>query len=516
MSEAGKKPNILVICSDQHHPLFSGYRGHAFVKTPTLDRLAGEGTHFSRAYCNSPVCTPSRMSFITGKYVHQIDNWHIGVPLDPHEMTWPRRLERAGIPSTMLGKMDFCGPYQDGGFTDYKILKKRGAWSVYPRKTPFAARLRGYTRPDKRRHLLNAGIRETPADGHHSPDDRYGFYDHDRTVTDWAVEYLQQKGQARGKTPWALYVGLLFPHWPYCVPKKYFEMYHPGKLELPNDASFPNEKLHPALRHFQQALDLGEVTDDMLRRTIAAYQGMISCMDDMIGEILEELATQGLADNTYIIYTTDHGESLGEHGLFYKQCSYEGSVGVPLIMKGPGIPAAKKINEPVTLVDLYPTVLDIAGLNTEPDRPGNSLLPLARGQELDRPGRDRPGHERQQFAFSEYHGNFFRHDWYMLVMGDYKYTYYAKERPSLFNLRLDPRENSDLGQDPQYAAMLEDFESLLRTVTDPDAVSLRAKQQLGLIGPNGEDYTETLSVSELVDGRKRGDFLPEPGHTRQE
>ena len=162
MSPSREQPNILVICSDQHHPAFSGYQGHCFAQTPSLDRLAAEGTAFTRAYCNSPVCTPSRMSFITGRYVHQIESWMIGVPLDPLEMTWPRRLDRAGIPATMLGKMDFCGPYQDGGFTDYKIMERRPAWPVYPRNTPFAARLKGYTRPDKRRHLLNAGVRQQP------------------------------------------------------------------------------------------------------------------------------------------------------------------------------------------------------------------------------------------------------------------------------------------------------------------------------------------------------------------
>jgi choline-sulfatase len=190
------KPNILVICSDQHHPLMTGYRGHPYVKTPNLDQLAEEGTHFTKAYCNSPVCTPSRMSFITGKYPSQIGSWFIGCPLNPEEMTWARRLDQAGIAATMLGKMDFCGEYQDGGFTDYKIIEKRPAFKPYPRNTPIDARLEGYIRPDKRRHLEHAGIREDiETDGSDGHNDRFGFYDHDRIVTGWAVDYLRQKGK---------------------------------------------------------------------------------------------------------------------------------------------------------------------------------------------------------------------------------------------------------------------------------------------------------------------------------
>ena len=477
-------PNILVICSDQHHPHMSGYRGHARVQTPNLDRLAAQGTHFTRAYCTSPICTPSRMSFITGKYVHQIDNWAIGVPLDPAEMTWARRLDRAGIPSTMLGKMDFCGDYQDGGFTHHRILRRRGARKEYPMKSPFPPRRPGYRRPDKRVHVREAGTRteQVISDGGFvgEVDDRVGNYDHDRIVTDWSVEYLRQRGRAKSDRPWALYVGLLQPHWPFRVPEKYYNLYYPDNLELPFDSRFPNPDLHPAVRNQQDAQDLGEVTEEMLRKVVAAYCGMVTCVDSMIGEILGELEAQDLADQTCVIYTSDHGESLGEHGLFYKECNYEGSVGVPLIVKGPQLPAGGRIDRPVTLVDLYPTVLDIAGLESEPDRPGHSWLPLIRGQMQDRP----------DYAFSEFHADFFRHDWYMLVRGDYKYTWYAKARPSLFNVTDDPREMQDLAGDPRHAHVLAEFEALLRTILNPEEVSNRAKRDLGLIDPDGTDYTE--------------------------
>nr|WP_144922101.1 sulfatase-like hydrolase/transferase [Paenibacillus bovis] len=497
------QPNILVICSDQHHPLMTGYRGHSLVKTPNLDKLAQDGTHFTRAYCNSPVCTPSRMSFITGKYVSQIDSWFIGCPLDPNEMTWARRLDKAGIPSTMLGKMDFCRDYQDGGFTDYKIIERRAAYDPYPRNTPLDSRLKGYIRPDKRKHIENAGIRPdviTDGENGHGP---LGFYDHDRIVTEWSIDYIKEKAKSDINDPWALYVGLLYPHWPFTVPKKYYDMYYEqlDKIELPHDAKFPNENLHPALFRFQQSLDLGVVTEEQLKKVIATYYGMITAMDDMVGQIVEELKAQGLYDNTYIVYMSDHGESLGEHGLFYKQCSYEGSVGVPLIVKGPNVPKGQKVDHPVSLVDLYPTIMDMANLDVESDRPGVSWLPLIRGE----------NHERPEYVFSEYHGNFFQQDWYMLVKGDYKYTYYVKERPTLYNIKHDPKENNELAHDPQYAEILREFEGLLRTILDPEEVSYRSKKDLGLISPDGKDYTETLTVQQLHEKIKAGVFPNEPG-----
>ncbi|BFT74736.1 sulfatase-like hydrolase/transferase [Paenibacillus sp. P36] len=495
------QPNIVVICSDQHHPLITGYREHPYIQTPNLDQLAAEGTYFSRAYSNCPVCTPSRMSFVTGKYPNQIDSWFLGCPLDREEMTWARKLDQAGIPSAMFGKMDFCGDYQDGGFSEYKIIKKRPAFNPYPRTTPLYSRLEGHVREDKRKTILNAGIREdVVTDGNTGYDKDLGFYDHDRVVTDWAIDYLKHKGENEEQKPWAMYVGLMFPHWPYRVPKPYYDKYYPDNVVMPHDAHFPNDRLHPQVRNMQNALGLGEITEPDLRNLLASYYGMITALDDNIGRIIAELKAQNLYDNTYIVYMSDHGENLGEHGLFFKQCSYDASVGVPLIVKGPGLPSGQRIDQPVTLVDLYPTLMDIAGLETEPDRPGMSWLPLIKD------GRQQGRHD---YAFSEYHGNFFKQDWYMLVKDGYKFTYYVNDRPSLFNLEEDPQEMTDLAGEESYQELLHQFEVLLREIVDPEVVSLRAKRDLGLIGSNGEDYTLTLTDPACKEWIKQGIFQDE-------
>src|SRR5690606_10000065 len=168
--------------------------------------------------------------------------------------------------------------------------------------------------------------------------------------------------------------------------------------------------------------------------------------------------------NTYVIYISDHGESLGEHGLFYKQCSYEASVGVPAIIRGPGITPGTRVDVPVSLIDLYPTILDLVGVECEPDRPGRSWRRLLAGSV-----------DPAEAVFAEFHGNFFTDSWYMIRTGDLKYTWYGDAPPTLYDLAADPGEMHDLAGDPAHAAALEKCERLLRDVVDPEAVALRAK-----------------------------------------
>ncbi len=494
MSE--KKRNLIVICSDEHNPAMCGYRGHPTVKTPNLDALANDGTDFTKAYCNSPVCTPSRMSFITGKYPFQVKSWFMGMPLDDKESTWARRLTQAGIPSTMYGKLDLCGPYQSAGFSDYKILHRRPSWAKIPREIPFDTRLVGYRRKGKWEQIVNAGSIDDIVEDTKQGQNKIGHYNHDRQVTDWSLEYIKDKGQTKNDEPWALYIGLLYPHWPFRVPKKYYDMYYPN-VEMPRDFKYPNENLHSILQEFQKGVAFEGINEEHLRKVIAAYYGMITCMDDMIGEIINELKEQGLYDNTNIIYTSDHGESLGEHGLFFKQCTYEASIGVPLLVSGPDYPKNQKISTPVSLVDMYPTIMDMMGLETEVDRVGQSWLPLINGENRENP-----------FVFAEYHGNFLPQDWYMLLDEKYKYTKYQNREPSLFDVLNDPYEMNDLAKSnsSEIQKIISDMDKRMQSIADTEAISLECKTDMGLIGENGEDYTETLTADELKAGIASGRF----------
>ncbi len=491
------KPNILVIVSDEHHARMTGYRGHARVKTPNLDRLAAEGTHFTRAYCNTPICGPSRISFMTGEYLFRSEMWCNGVPWDGAATTWASRLGEAGYRTVSRGKMDVPGPHTAVGFADFDEPRPRGSFKPWPMVKPRKQMLPTY-REGGGMPLACAGtIREENLRREGLPLDKVyvakdggkallvGHGDHDRHVTDQTLEFLREEHAQ----PWVLHIGHLNPHWPFVCPQKHWDLYGDEEIELPVDYAKPNMNLHPAIRHFQagQGDFKRVVDDDHMRRLLRAYYGMISCMDEMVGEILDELGAQGQADNTYVIYVSDHGEAAGEHGLLGKLTPYEASAAVPLIVRGPGIPAGTVVDDVVSLVDLYPTILEMAGAEmTEADRatrPGESWLPLIAGKP----------HDRLDYAFAEYHGVYFADNWFMLVAGDYKYTYFVNDRPSLFNLTDDPDELNDLAEDPAQASRLAEFEQLLRSIVDPEAVAARARRSFGLITPEGVDLTKVPS-----------------------
>ncbi|MBF0244151.1 MAG: sulfatase-like hydrolase/transferase [Planctomycetes bacterium] len=479
---AHTRPNILLLCSDQHHARMAGYRGHAEVKTPSLDRLASEGVHFTRSYCNTPICGPSRISFMTGRELHELGLWCNGVPWNGKAMTWADRLGQAGYRTLSRGKMDVPGPRTDVGFSDFDEPIPRPACDPYPLSEP-----RIYDQPDfhfdsfmdlphagmSREARLRMEGRDPMTLTTRFEENLYltGHYDHDRHVVDQVLSFL--RGDHRD-TPWALHVGLLNPHWPYVCPEAFLAQYDPAALALPQDSRFPNPDLHPALQHYQGTHNHYQTIRDEthLRQIIAAYYGLITCMDSMVGEIMDCLAEQDLAGETCLIYTSDHGEACGEHGLFDKLTAYEASAAVPLIVRGPGLKRGVRCDEIVSLVDLYPTILDLAGIELSPAEkalPGRSWVPLLQGLKQ----------ARTDPILIEYHGIFFRHHWFALVEGDWKFVWYEKERPSLFNLREDPHELHDLGADPARVSLLSEFESKLRSRVDPEAVVRLARRELG-------------------------------------
>jgi choline-sulfatase len=241
---------------------------------------------------------------MTGKYVHQIGTWWNRVPLDPAEMTWARKLDQHGVETTLLGKIDAPGEHESPGFTRYKLSMRRRAFDPYPLTEPLKTWRAGETRPSSRGHLEHSGgfDPETTEATENGYNPKHGLYYQDRQVRDWTLEYLFQKGAGDSHRPWVLHVGFEYPHWPYVCPERYFRLYYPDKVQMPHAAVFPrNEALPAALRDWQRWNDFGEIPDDVLRRVLASYYGMVTCMDEMIGEIVSELKTQGLFDNTIIM-----------------------------------------------------------------------------------------------------------------------------------------------------------------------------------------------------------------------
>ncbi len=478
------RPNILLICSDQHQRSAVGCYGHAVARTPNIDRLATGGRRFSRAYCNSPICGPSRISFMTGRYVHDIGMWCNGVPWDGAARTWAYRLTEAGYRTISRGKMDVPGPHGSVGFANFCEPIPRSAanpWPLTQRRVFDDPNLRfdgfmDWPRAGScREHLLD--LHGLQHDRLHVRDERgvycTGYYDHDRLTTDEALDSLRRHGR---QGPWAMHVGLVQPHWPFVCPQEFLDLYPPESIELPADFRRPNESLHPALRQLQRVNnDYRAIEGDPhLRQILAAYYGMATCMDRMVGELLDEIDRQGLAQNTYVIYVSDHGEGGGEHGLFDKLTPYEASVAVPLVIRGPGIAAGSVCDSLVSLVDLYTTILDCARLVRDPSEhrlPGRSLLATATCEG-----------DTQRSVFSEYHGIFLQQSWYMLLRGRHKYVHYVGQRPAMFDLASDPHELHDLHAEANAQQLIRQMESELRMIVDIEGVASRAARELAKQG----------------------------------
>ncbi len=482
--KAQDRPNILFICTDQQHPTISGFRGNKVVKTPNIDALAADGMYFTRTYVSSPVCGPSRAAYMFGKHVFQIENWYNAVAWPDDEVTWAQKITDSGYYSAHFGKMDSPGLYGNLGFTEEWHCAKRPVRKVNGADKRFL--------PDNPRnakgHLkvktfkLEEYKGEKYEVGNNKP---YGL---DRPTTDRALRFLKERKE--DSKPWMLHVGLLMPHWPFTLPQKYYDMYADVDIPMPYDAKFPNTGMHPALQHFQWWDGLDEAPEqEMFKNALRAYYGMVTCLDDMVGEIITELKRNGMYENTYIIFTSDHGDNLGEHGMIgNKHTPLEGSVTVPLVITGPGIKKGKQEDTPVALVDMYPTLMDMAGIEyNDEEMPGSNLMPVLKGKEktIDRN------------LFSEWHGTGFRGAWYMLVNKKYKYIYYERERPSLFDIEADPKELNDLALDPKYSKTLKKFEDELNKMLDPVEIAHEARKQQGLITPDGKDLMfEKVDISQ--------------------
>jgi choline-sulfatase len=289
---------------------------------------------------------------------------------------------------------------------------------------------------------------------------------YDRAIADTAVEWLRTEA-GDGARPWVLFVGFVSPHFPLVVPDEYFALHPRDALPLPVAWAPESWPRHPALdlRRRQQGLD-APFDEATLRRALAAYYGLVSFLDDQVGRVLAALDAAGLAAETRVIYTTDHGEMLGEHGLWWKSTMYEGSVAVPLIAAGPDVPAGRVARTTAMLVDLFPSVLEAVGVEpSAEDRglPGESLWRLAREP------------DRLRDAFSEYHAVYSPSGVFMLRSGRYKYVHYVNDPPQLFDLEADPDEMRDLGADPAHVDTRADLEARLRRIVDPEEVDRRAR-----------------------------------------
>ncbi len=447
-----KPANLLFILSDEHSRRVLGCYGHPAVRTPNLDRLAAQGVRFTDAYCNSPICVPSRAALATGRYVHDIRFWDNAIPYDGSLPSWSHRLRHAGHEVTAIGKLHFRSTDDDNGFTE-EIIPLHVVDGVGDPlgmiRDPLPVR--------------RAALRLAAEAG--CGDSSYQRYDDDITAA--ATDWLEAHAAATGGKPWVLFVSLVCPHFPLIARPQWYGLY--PEAAVPEPALYaPDERPdHPyvaALRDCQiydQGFDVAK-----RRRAIAAYFGLVSFVDHNVGRLMAALAVAGLAATTRVLYSSDHGDNLGTRGLWGKSTMYEEAAGVPMILAGPDVPQGFVCREPVSLVDCFPTIVAGAGLpvhRDDHDLPGASLFSILKGTAL------------RRTILSEYHAAGAATGAFLIRKGPYKYVHYVGMPPQLFDLDTDPQETRDLAADPGYCGLVADCEEVLRRIVDPEKADALAR-----------------------------------------
>ena len=446
MENQSNLPNILLIMSDEHAPMYSGTYGNSLVQTPNMDRLAEEGVTFDNAYCNSPLCCPSRMSFMTGCYIHNIGTWDNASPLASDQPTWAHLLGAKGYDVVLAGKQHFCGLDQLHGFRQQLARDLHAEiWT----KTGISVGA-----PDWEKGMLVAkhpwgGLQQA------GPGTTLEIQVDD-LVEEKATAYLQKTKDS--KKPWALNVSFIAPHFPLVVPSRFWDLYPLDQVDLPEIPTNHLESQHPVHRRMRQMFGCIEFPEELVLRARAGYYGLVTYLDEKIGRLLEVLQETDQYQNTLVIYCSDHGEMNGEHGMWRKSSLYEASVRVPLQISWPGhLPAGKRVGQVVSLVDLISTIAEITETDGKIKLDGSSLLPLMQGTDSD----------WKDCAFSEYCAHGVARPTAMFRRGHYKLHYSLGESPQLYDLNQDPNEFHDLAQETNYSSITQDLQEQLLSDWDP-------------------------------------------------
>ncbi|MSO77535.1 MAG: phosphonate monoester hydrolase [Alphaproteobacteria bacterium] len=481
----GKVRNILFVMADQLRADYLSCYGHPTLATPHLDALAARGVRYGRAYCQSPICGASRMSFYTGRYMFSHGATYNNVPLSVAELTIGDYLRPLGLRVTLVGKTHMqadkagmarlgidpasstgvligeCGfePYErDDGLYPAALFDPNLAYERY-------LRAKGYTGDNLWHDAANSaeGPNGEILSGWHMRHARLPARVREADsetayMTGRAIDFITEAGDR----PWCLHLSFIKPHWPYVAPAPYHALYGPNQILAANRGEAERTSAHPVHAAFMRHEDSRSFSRDEVRDTVVpVYMGLTKQIDDQMGRLMAFLDGQGRLDDTLIVFTSDHGDYLGDHWLGEKELMHEASVRIPLIVYDPD-PAADGTrgladDRLVEAIDLVPTFLEAVGGAAQPHRlEGRSLLPLIRNAEPPNPWRD------AAFSETDYAFRQARLDLglapgeariFMVRDERWKYVFYEKFRPQLFDMAGDPGELQDLGEDPATAGV---------------------------------------------------------------
>ncbi|MGY9051945.1 MAG: sulfatase-like hydrolase/transferase [Alphaproteobacteria bacterium] len=460
--------NLIFIMADEHNSNFLGVAGNKYIKTPNLDSLARDGVLFNNAYTPSPLCVPARAAMATGKHVHNISYWDGAHAYDGKIKGWAHELRDKNYNVTSIGKLHYKNWDIDTGFTETiePMHLKDGLGDLF-----------GLLREEMPPKLACKRLSEELGRGDCE------YLEYDRTITKKACSWLDNIVKNPTEKPWVLFISYVSPHYPLIAPPEFYDLYDDIDLPMPEYVDKNSDKLHSWIKGIRKGWPYDDYMDDDKRKVaIQAYYGMCSFMDSNVGKVLGKLKNLGLYEDTMKIYASDHGECLGNRGLWGKMTMYQDASSIPMIIAGPEINGNEICETPTTLLDIYPTIFDCLDINLNNEKsnlPGKSLIEISQND-----------YDNKRWVLSEYHGAGSVGGAYMLREGDYKYIYYVEHRCELYNIKNDPDEHNNIALNEENKALVEEYDSRLRSILNPEEVDLRARadQRAMLDSVGGLDF----------------------------
>ncbi|MXY92770.1 MAG: sulfatase-like hydrolase/transferase [Caldilineaceae bacterium SB0664_bin_27] len=464
------RPNILFLFSDEHSyrclSLLEGQTGEP-VQTPVLDGLAKHGAYFSSAYCQSPLCTPSRICLLTGRSPMTSGGWANGSYLKPEIPTVASAFAEAGYATCLVGKMHLGGANQMAGFESRPYGDLTGG--AGHQRDPLSKSEAGF---EMRSRTADAGLTEIPESALQ-----------EQVIVRETVTYLREQTAAEPDRPWLLCASFSRPHFPLTAPRRFLDKYWPEGITPPKVERTGDTASHPMTVGMAKGFRTEEVSEPEMMKARAGYFACVDYLDEIIGDLLHLLERSGLLENTIIVYTTDHGEMAGEHGLWWKNSWHEAAARVPLIFQTPsqrsGDSPGRRLDTPVSLADLFPTLCGLAKVEAPDGLEGRDLSkavttgiePPAKPVFVDNPlPRWGEGSEHR-----------------LVRLGKYKFVRFRGMRPHLlFDLEADPLEQRNLLVDGTEAEMAtgRQLKALVDSSWDFDAAEGQRRKDEEELGRN--------------------------------
>lgn len=481
-------PNIVLIMADQVAAHALRLYGNPVCKTPNIDQLAEEAIVFDEAYTPAPLCAPARYSMLTGRLGPRIGAYDNASELMASEPTIAHFLRQAGYWTVLCGKMHFVGPDQVHGFNERittDIYPSNFAWIPNWREGP---------------SFISSGVTLSSV-VEAGPCVRTMQMDYDDEVEYNALQKIYDLARKTQKTPFFLTISFTNPHTPFSISRDFWERYTPDDIDLPKVDEIPFDSLdyHSKGLFFAHGRHLHDVSEEQLRLSRHAYYGMISYIDDKVGRILDLLEVTGLSENTVVVFVSDHGEMLGERGMWYKHHFWEWSSHIPFLLRLPGRSGTTRCEKVVSLIDLAPTLVEIAtdgkGLDIPVELDGNSLINAVGNRASEWP----------DFAISDYLAIGPCVPCRMVRKAAHKLMYTHGHPAQLFDLGRDTRELRNLAGDPTYAEVENELRAIAFNGWDPEALARSVK----------DSQEQRRLIAQATDGRPTWAYTIREGDDRR-